>query len=379
MDRIKTAVFGCGIISEIYFTNMMQTYNSLDVVACTDLNAEAAQKRAAQFGIEARTAEDILADPEIQLICVFTPAPAHYTLIKQALLAGKHVYTEKPLTPDLAEGKELLALAEDRQLMLGSAPETFMGSCFQTGRKAIDDGVIGAVTGFSVSANRDTDLTGALYPFIRKPGGDICSDYGIYYLTALISLLGPVSEVFAYTANHRLERVNSFPGHPEQGQTYIYDNESQVNAVLKLKSGVTGCFALNGDSNFQDAGLFHIYGEKGILQLGDANQFGAPAAIIPNDYSVFTNWRTIQPQVLEPVSDLTAFNCRGIGPSEMGAAIASGKTSIVDARISLHVLDVIRCIRLSGRMHTTVQTETTCEIPAPFRNVQALMKKRTSK
>ena len=257
--KIKTAVVGCGGISEIYFSNMINTYHSLEVTACTDVNEEAARGKAEKYGIRACSYDEILGDENIRLVVILTPAPTHFELAKSALNAGKHVYTEKPLTLSLPEAKELLELAEEKNLMLGSAPETFMGSCFQTAGKALDEGLIGEITGFEISANRDTELTGALFPFIRMPGGDICADYGIYYLTALISLLGPVDRVFAYTGNRKIQRKNEFPGHPEEGQTYIYDNESQVNAVLKMKNGLTGSFSLNGDSNFQDLGLFYIY------------------------------------------------------------------------------------------------------------------------
>ena len=240
-----------------------------------------------------------------------------------------------------------------------------MGSCFQTARKALDDGLIGEITGFSISANRDTDLTAALFPFIRKSGGDICADYGVYYLTALFSLLGPAERVFAYTSKRKVERVNPFPGHPEEGKQYLYDNESQVNAVLRLRNGITGNLALNGDSNFQDLGLFHIYGTKGILCLGDANQFGASVSVVPNDYSVLTNWRVIGGQSLTPVSGVQ-LNCRGIGPSEMGWALLHHESSIVDAQLSYHVLETIEAIKTSGRTAQEIPIISTCETPRAF-------------
>ena len=83
---------------------------------------------------------------------------------------------------------------------------------------------------------------------LRVPGGGIGYDYGVYYLTALIDLLGPAKEVFASVKNLSRVRKNVYPKSPEYGQDFIYDNESQVYAVLTLENGVTGTFALNGDS-----------------------------------------------------------------------------------------------------------------------------------
>ena len=242
MKPVKTAVIGCGAISDIYLTNMTGRYATLDVVACCASLRENAEKKAAQYGIRAASTEEILADPEVELIVVLTPAPSHYELVKKALLAGKHVYTEKPIATELFKAQELLALATERGLLLGAAPETFMGSAVQTTRKALNEGLIGELTSFHVVANRDLTVLASFAKFLRQPGGGICYDYGVYYLTALVSLLGPVESVFAKVGNHSRVRRNMIPDSPEFGQEYIYDNEAQVNAILTTKSGVTGLF-----------------------------------------------------------------------------------------------------------------------------------------
>lgn len=95
MKRMRTAVVGCGAISDIYLTNMTERFDNLEVVACCANHIEHAQKKAKQYGIEARTYEEILSDPSIELVVILTPAPTHEGLIRQALQAGKHVYTEK--------------------------------------------------------------------------------------------------------------------------------------------------------------------------------------------------------------------------------------------------------------------------------------------
>ena len=87
--RIKTAVFGCGQISEVYIQNMINRFEILDVVACCSKNGSSAIRRAEQFGIRAMTAEEILSDSSIELIVNLTPATEHYDIIRKAIIVIK--------------------------------------------------------------------------------------------------------------------------------------------------------------------------------------------------------------------------------------------------------------------------------------------------
>ena len=367
MDRkVRTAVVGCGAISDIYLTNMMKKYSTLEVVSCAAAHPESAQRKAGKYGIRACTYEEILADDSIELVVVLTPAPTHFELIRQALEAGKHVYTEKTLTDRLEDGKVLLALAREKGLLLGAAPETFLGSRIQTARRAIDDGLIGEVTSFTICANRSIDLLASIFSFLRMPGGGICYDYGVYYLTALISLLGPVDRVSAIVENRKRVRTNIFPQSPEFGKEYIYDNESQVTSILKMENGVAGTLTLNGESLMKDLGVFTIYGTKGVLFLGDANQFGGEVQYIP-EITGMEDMDRDNRKTLKPVSDLSD-NCRGIGPAEMARAIRRGGMPKirVDVTMAYHVLDTICQIMKSGETGRMEHVESTCERPEAF-------------
>ena len=366
MKPVKTAVIGCGAISDIYLTNMIKSYATLDVVACCASHRENAEKKAAQYGIRAASTDEILLDPAVELIVVLTPAPSHYELVKRALMAGKHVYTEKPIATENRQAQELLALAKESGLLLGAAPETFMGSAVQTARKALDEGLIGDLTSFHIVANRDLTILASFAKFLRQPGGGICYDYGVYYLTALVSLLGPVESVFAKVGNHSRVRRNGIPDSPEFGQEYIYDNEAQVNAILTTKSGVTGTFSLNGDSAAVDQGYFTLHGTKGILRLGDANQFGGEIAFMPDDF-FNAAW-----QVLEPVSELSD-NCRGLGVADMARCIREGGRPLVSAEMPCHVLDIVEKIMESGKSGQACTTETVCDRPVYFEDWNTLL------
>ena len=226
--------------------------------------------------------------------------------------------------------------------------------------------MIGDVTSFHVVANRDLSLLAGLFKFLREPGGGICYDYGVYYLTALTALLGPMEKVFAHVSNYARVRRNVIPESPEFGQDYIYDNESQVHAVLTTKGGVTGTFSLNGDSAAADQAAFTIHGTKGILRLGDANQFGGEIAYFPNTF-VQPVWKTLEP--VSPLSD----NCRGLGVADLARCIRGGGEPLASAEMACHVLDVVEKIIESGKTGQVRAMETDCVRPRAFDDWQELM------
>lgn len=344
MKTFVTAVIGCGAISDIYLTNLTGCFPGIRVKYCCAAHFENAQKKAKQYGLIPATYEQILADAEVELVVVLTPAPTHYDLIRGALLAGKHVYTEKTMTVEPQQARELVNLARSKGLYLGAAPDTFLGAALQKASEQIGEGAIGEITGFDVYANRSLDRMTCLYPFLRLPGGGICYDYGVYHLTALVHLLGPVKEVYAVVENRKPLRTGAVEGTADFGKTYSYENEAQVTAILRMESGVTGTLTLNGESIPQDLRHFRIYGEKGVLELPDPNGFGGDVAMIRS---------RSDRQVLEndlPYSD----NSRGLGVWDMCRAIESGSMHRANADIALHVLEVIHAMMESGRQGRSI-------------------------
>ena len=167
---LGVGVIGAGAISGVYLENMTGRFPQLDVICVAAGHLENARRRAAQFGLEACSVEQMLADGRVELVVILTPVGTHYELIKRALLAGKHVYTEKTVTDEPDKARELLALAEERGLYLGTAPDTFLGAAWQTARAALDSGAIGTVRSFAISANRDLRGLLSMFSFLRQPG-----------------------------------------------------------------------------------------------------------------------------------------------------------------------------------------------------------------
>ena len=155
----------------------------------------------ANDGVQAMTVDALLADPGIDIVVNLTIPQAHFEVSMKAVEAGKSVHSEKPITLTREEGKQLLAAAEAKGVLVGNAPDTFMGGGIQTCRKLIDDGWIGKPIG--VQAFMLCHGHESWHPdpeFYYKVGGGPMFDMGPYYLTALVNLLGPVKRVSGSTA-----------------------------------------------------------------------------------------------------------------------------------------------------------------------------------
>ena len=214
MNRVKVAMIGVGCISGIYLENLTKVFREVELIGVCDLIRQRAEDAQKQYGIPKiyDTMYDAFRDPEVQIVLNLTRPYEHYEVTRAALEAGKHVYSEKPLGADLQEGKALLALAREKGLMLGGAPDTFLGAGIQTCRRLIDDGYIGTPIGsaaYMIGCGHE-----CWHPdpeFYYKRGGGPMFDMGPYYLTAMINLMGGVgiamgqSEVYAAVQQHVIE------------------------------------------------------------------------------------------------------------------------------------------------------------------------------
>lgn len=361
--KINVGVVGAGAISDIYIQNMIERFDCLEVKSICSKHMNHAVKQAEKYGLKAYTYSEMLADNEIDMIVNLTPLGVHYDIIKEALMAGKHVYTEKTITQEKEQAAELLRIADEKNLYLGSAPDTFLGSSLQTARAAIDEGQIGTITSVSVAANRNSDFLTSKFAFLREPGAGILKDYSVYYITALVSLLGPVAQVAAYTRVLNNQRINILPSSPEYGQMIDTPNESITSAIIQFQSGITATLHIDGESNRQDRADMVIYGTKGILLLGNPNSFGNPIKLLTG--GPFTKpSENIELESVNIYSD----NCRGLGPAEMATAILQNKPSRVNKELAYHVLEVICALEKSASDGIFVDVTSKCERPEPLRN-----------
>ena len=352
---VTAGVIGAGMMGHRYIGNLVDRFPVIRVKSVCSARMDSARALAAEYGLTACSLEEMLGDPEIQLVLVLTPACTHEEIIRKALESGKHVYTEKTMTIDAASARELARLADAKGLYLGSAPDTFLGASLQVARKAIDEGLIGEVTSFTAAATRENEELLSRFDFLRTPGAGICYDYAVYYMTAIVSLLGPVEAAAAFVSAPYPTHVNHNPKSPLFNQVMDTPNESEVSAILRLRSGVTGTFNMCADTVGQDQASFSVYGTKGILRLGDPNQFGCPVRLKQGD----------REEEL-PVSFPHSRESRGLGAADLAEALLTGRRPRADKSMALHVEEVLSAILESGETGHFVEIASRCDRPAPM-------------
>lgn len=347
-------IIGAGNISTIYLESD-QKFRHMNIVAIADIDMPRAQAQAKKFGKRTVTVEELLADPGIEIIINLTVPNAHGQVGLSALQAGKNVHNEKPLATERAVAQEMLALAKSKGLRVGGAPDTFLGGGLQTCRKLIDDGAIGQPVG--ALAQMLSQGMEAWHPnpeFFFKPGGGPMFDMGPYYLTALVTLLGPAARVAGSARITHPERTVT--SQPLYGTKIKVEVPTHVTGLVEFAGGPVATIV----TSFDVAGytpLLMIYGTEGTLHCPDPNTFGGPVRLLRKDAK---EWEDI------PIEHRWIENSRGIGVADMAAAIRAGHPHRANGELAFHVLDLMHAFHDSAREGRHVELHSTCERPAPL-------------
>lgn len=354
MRKLKIGIIGCGNISSIYMENC-QKFPHLDLVACADLDEQRAQSQAEKFGVpKACSVQELLIDPEIELVINLTIPKAHATVCIQALEAGKHVYTEKPLAVTLDEGRQILETAKKQNLLVGSAPDTFLGAGIQTAIHLIEQGEIGVPVGASAfMICRGHEHWHPDPAFYYDRGGGPMFDMGPYYLTALVSLLGPIKRISGSTRISYPERT--VLSKPKAGSKLQVTTPTHISGVIDFGSGVIGTITTSFDA-FGGTSLppIEIYGSEGTLLVPDPNTFGGPVRIRKRDENDFTE---------VPLAYGYAQNSRGLGVADMATVILEGGKHRANGELGYHVLEAMHGFHDSSDSGKHYIMESTCERP----------------
>lgn len=354
---MNIGIIGCGKISGVY-TQTMQAFDFLNVVACADIHSDIANTHCINWGIDSFcTVDELLLDNSIDMVVILTPPVSHSHLIGQALEHGKHVYCEKPLALTRDEAKKNVLLAKEKKLFLGCAPDTVLGAGLQTARAALDDGCIGRPV--SASAHMLTAGPESWHPnpfFLYAVGGGPLFDMGPYYLTAMIHLLGPATHVAAMGAAGGEDRfVGSGQWAGEKIPVHVH---THLNGILAFASDVLLSMTLSFDAPGQTtAPHIEIHGTKGTLVLSDPNTFGETVLLRKAEDEGFTKL---------PLHHGYTENCRGVGVAELATAIFHQRTSRMDASVALHVIDIMQSLNQSAENQRFVNLQTSCMRPEPF-------------
>jgi len=207
---LKIAIIGCGYVADHYLKTIKK-HSILELTGVTDLKKDRANAVAIYYGTNIYdTNEDLLADGEVELVVNLTNPESHYEVNKAALLAGKHVYSEKPFTHDIAQAQELVDLAKDKGLMLSGAPCNILSDTVQTMWKAVLDNAIGEVQ--LVYAEFDDNpiylmnpegwrsASGAPWPYRHEYEEGCTVEHAGYHLTWLCAMFGPAVSVTAFSS-----------------------------------------------------------------------------------------------------------------------------------------------------------------------------------
>ena len=353
-DPVQVGLVGCGHISDRYLKNATQ-FPEFEIVACADSVPERAAARAAEYGVPAvRTVAELLADPEIEVVLNLTTPDAHASIAGAALDAGKGVYNEKPLAIALEDGKRLVESALARGLRLGAEPDTFLGGGLQTCRQVIDEGAIGqpvAATAFMLNHGHE-----GWHPdpdFYYQAGGGPLFDMGPYYLTALVSLLGPVRRVTGSARATFPERT--IRSEPRAGERIAVEVPTHLAAVLDFSSGAIATLVTSFDVWATEMPRLEIYGSEGSLSLPDPNTFGGPVRIKSAGDDA---WRDVA--ITRPYTE----NSRGLGLADMATGLRSGAPHRANGDLAYHVLEVMHAVETASREGRHVEIESRCERPA---------------
>ena len=357
INKVKTAVVGCGMISEIYLKNMTSVFEILDVVGCCDIIKERMEKRANQFNIRQMSIDEILNDKSIELVLNITDPVNHHLVSSQALSAGKHLYSEKPIDLSIEAGRKLVEMADNQGLLYGNAPDTFMGQAIQSARFYLDSGLIGEITSVTAVLNRDAGYLAEMFPFTALPGGGIGLDVGVYYVTAILSILGPVKQVSGFVTTREAERTHSFPNKDNFGEKFQLQAENLVAGSFCFANGVIGTMMFNSCSIGNEKPQIIMYGTEGILYMPDPNTFGGELKAILKGQS--------DPVTLPPTHAFSG-NSRGIGPAELAWALRKGRKPRTSKEMAFHGLELLLGLYKSCETKQFYEMTSSFERPAPI-------------
>jgi predicted dehydrogenase len=351
---MRLGIIGCGKISGAYLETLRR-FPEVALVVCADSLPERADVVAREFGARVCSTSELVAAEDVDLVLNLTQPLAHAEVSLAALTAGKHVYSEKPLATNRSDGLRLLDEARRRGLRLGSAPDTFLGPAWQEARRSIDAGRIGRPLAANASFLCRGHETWHPDPeFYYQPGGGPILDMGPYYLTALVSLLGPVRSATGMARASFPERL--IESEPKRGQSITVETETHVVGVLEFASGVVANIVTSFDLWAAESSL-EIYGSEGTLRLPDPNNFRGDVLL---RRGAGDDWERVDR------SEASAGHGRGLGVADLCSAVRDARPHRAHGALAYHVLDALLAVLDAARHGHHAEVDSSCERPAPL-------------
>jgi len=349
---VKVGIIGCGKIAGQYLESFRRLEDVL-LVAVADLDPARAQAVADAYpGVRAVPVDALLDADDVDLVLNLTIPAAHAGVALRAIAAGKHVYGEKPLAATTAEAREVLDAAREAGVLVGCAPDTVLGTGIQTARKAIDDGLIGApVAATAVMLTPGHERWHPDPDFYYQPGGGPLLDMGPYYISALVTLLGPVTSVIGAASAGRSERT--IGSGPREGQTVPVDIDTHVTGVLMHTSGAVSTLVMSFDAVQSTSANIEVHGQQGSLAVPDPNHFDGDVRLFALGAD---DWVTL------PVSAGYLGSGRGYGIADL-AATPPGEEPRAGGALAYHVLEIMESLLDSAHTGWAVAIRSTAGRP----------------
>ena len=355
---MNLGVVGCGNISPLYF-KAARYFSGVNFVACSDLDMALARTRAAEFNIpQVLSVEDLLSHPDVDIVVNLTVPSAHADVSMRALSAGKHVYSEKPLATELEDAQKVIGLAREQNLRVACAPSTFLGAAVQTARKAIDDGLIGEVVAASAfMASHGMESWHPNPAFFYAPGGGPMFDIGPYYVTALVTLLGPVKRVSGAARISFAERTVGSGA--KAGETFSVTTPTHIAGILEFASGPVASLTTSFDIWHSEAPKFEVYGSEGSLSLRAPNDFKGPVKVRRAKDDA---WRELP--LVNPYDSLE--EGWGVALADLAQSLEEQRPHRANGKLAYHVLETMHAFFTSAESGRYVMLQSRCERPAPL-------------
>ena len=360
---MKVGIIGCGNIAPVYF-NAHKFYNNFKVTACADIVHEVAKKSAEEHNVKAQTVDEILLNDDISLIINLTVPSAHKEIIMRSLEAGKHCYSEKPLAINFKDGLAINNLAKEKKLIVGCAPDTFLGATGQKAREIIDSNEIGnIVLGTFNLMSHGMEHWHPNPDFFFKPGAGPVFDVGVYYITQLVNLLGSVERIISVSGTATEERV--ITSEPHYGGKIKVETPTTLMGVLEFTNKSKVQLFASWDVWKHKHSTIELYGLNGSIVLPDPNYFGGELLLSNKD----SDWQKIDTDSMllgmlnEEDNNVMVANYRGIGLSDMVDSIKKNIQPRCSIDLALHVLEIMEGILISSTNESIYKITTHCDRP----------------
>jgi predicted dehydrogenase len=347
MEKTVLGIIGCGVISNTYIKDIQRLYfSSLFIKAVADSDLNRAKEQAKKYGIScACSVEEILADPEIAIIINLTPPKFHTQINRMIIGAGKNLFCEKPFALTLEDAEEIREAADTKGVYAACAPDSFLGSSLRTCRKLLEDGWIGKPLYVNANMMNCGVETWHVSPFsFYGEGGGPIFDMGGYYFTALVDFFGSAESVIAVSGKGFNPR-KCYAG-PHTGEDIEVEVPTFYSAILRMTNGIIVTMNFSFDIWKSSLPVFEIYGTDGTLKVPDPNMHGGVPEIYRKEQKLAAcfggndtgNGEMFRvPEIEQDVGEYV----RGMGVSDLAEAIKSRRECKCNARLAVHVVDIM--------------------------------------